>query len=322
MKRAAVTPNDSIIQKIQKLFALAQSDNEAEAALATARAQELLAKYNLDLAMVKDTPAVKEEKRERTTIDRTAKFKWQKQLWQALAEANFCWYWLQEVRVDGKQRRVKRHVVLGRLSNVQVVRLMGEYLEDTMRRICPFSTVAKITTGPAWARAGAVQRRSQVWYAGCVETLVSRIREKADAMQEEQPSDTTAIALRDVIQREYEANYDALHGAGAYQRKQITDADWEARRAKDIEEAERRWLEYLQNETPEEKAAREKRDAAERRRQERNWARRRYSWGRYSKARDKELEQAEDSDYRAGASAGKDIGLDAQLGARPAGRLK
>jgi hypothetical protein len=41
-----------IIEKIQKLLALATSDNENEAQMAAKRAQELLLKYNLKLTDV------------------------------------------------------------------------------------------------------------------------------------------------------------------------------------------------------------------------------------------------------------------------------
>ncbi len=46
--------NDSIIERIQKLLNLANSPNENEAKLATAKANELLTKYNLNLQEIKD----------------------------------------------------------------------------------------------------------------------------------------------------------------------------------------------------------------------------------------------------------------------------
>lgn len=47
-------PSDAIIEKIQKLLALANSDNEHEAKNATRMANELLLKYNLDLQQISD----------------------------------------------------------------------------------------------------------------------------------------------------------------------------------------------------------------------------------------------------------------------------
>src|ERR1035438_3258217 len=92
--------DDTIAKKIKKLLNLAQSTCEAEATLAMARAQELLAKYNLDYAQVKDADlsgGQPEDKREKTQINRSAKYQWQIDLWAAVAEANFCWHWVVDV---------------------------------------------------------------------------------------------------------------------------------------------------------------------------------------------------------------------------------
>src|ERR1022692_3485341 len=91
---------DPIISRIKKLLNLAQSPCEAEATLAMARAQELLAAHNLDYAQVKDTELFSnqpEEKREKAQVNRSAKYQWQVDLWAAIAEANFCWHWVGNV---------------------------------------------------------------------------------------------------------------------------------------------------------------------------------------------------------------------------------
>lgn len=49
-----MVPDKSIMEKIQKLLSLANSDNENEAKMATARANELLIKYNLNLQQIED----------------------------------------------------------------------------------------------------------------------------------------------------------------------------------------------------------------------------------------------------------------------------
>jgi hypothetical protein len=46
------TVSDSLVQKIQKILALTNSDNPHESDLAMARAQELCIKYNIDLAAI------------------------------------------------------------------------------------------------------------------------------------------------------------------------------------------------------------------------------------------------------------------------------
>lgn len=82
-----------IAEKIQKLMALAESSNETEAAVAAAKAQELLAKYNLDLAQVRGfTAKTDEEIIEVATNDDKYKKRqaWIVELADVIAKHNFC----------------------------------------------------------------------------------------------------------------------------------------------------------------------------------------------------------------------------------------
>jgi hypothetical protein len=315
--------NEAVIRKIQKLLELAVNPNEAEASLAMARAQELLAKYNLDFAMVTET-AVKggtvapaPEKREKTKISRSAQYRWQRELWKIIAEANFCHHWIAHVyegkRGVGKVSKVavKRHMVLGKESNVIVVRMMGEYLEDTMERLLPYPNNERMS------------RSALSWKAGCAERLGERIRENMDRMK--QAGDAvhaagTALVLRDVFLREEEANHDARWGIGSWAQLQIEDAQWEAgcaeRERKATEERikkEKEWLVYLQNETPEQKRERENVEEKERIKNERYWHRRRRSWAR-EEARESSKVDAEA--YESGRSKGDEINLSTQISDR------
>jgi hypothetical protein len=302
----------SVIAKIQKLLSLANSPIEAEASLAMARAQELLAKYNLEFEMVRDAQVAGgtvpiEEKREKTRIARSAKYIWQQELYRAIAESNFCWYWISEV-FEGKRGKgvdskvpVKRHSVLGRESNVIATRIMGEYLEDTIERLLPYPNSERMS------------RSANSWKRGCAERIVTRIRAEMEARQarEAAPGASNALVIRDVYAREYEANYDARHGQGAYARKQIEDEKWEKERVQRREQREREWLEYLQNETPEQKKERERKEAKAARRQEA--ANRRYSRS-YANERYREASKVDGEAYRAGKVVGNSISLSKQAG--------
>jgi hypothetical protein len=318
---------ESVIRRIQKLLALGQSPNEAEANLAMARAQELLAKHNLEAAMVKDAVVAGgtvqvEEKREKTRISRSAQYKWQQSLWKAIAEANFCWYSIIEVfegkRGVGRKSKVpvKRHLVIGTESNVMAVRMMGEYLEDTLERL--------VVTDAGYTNQSRMSRAAISWKTGCADRLEERIRQqaegrkaKSDAARPEGAAGGTALVLRDVYQREYAANYDVRYGAGAYARKLLSDAEWEAgREAREAqaqaerEQAERDWIEYLKTETPAQKKAREREETRQRIRDEKAWARRVNS---YHNQRDREASKIDGEAYRAGKRAGDGISLNAQV---------
>jgi hypothetical protein len=323
MENQTHTPEqDNVIRKIQKLLALGQSPNEAEAALAMARAQELLAKHNLEFAVVTATAvaggtvAPAEEKREKAKVSRSAQYRWQRDMWAAIAEANFCWHWITDVfegkRGVGRMSKVpvKRHMILGRESNVIAVRLMGEYLEDTMERLLPFPNSERMS------------RAANSWKSGCAERLVERIQlqaeqRKADSDACKPTGATTALVLRDVYTSEYQANYDACYGAGHYAQRMLADAEWEAEREEreaqavlDREKAEREWLEYLQAETPAQKKTRETKEAKERRANENRQARQYWTW---DNERRKEAGRIDYSAYRSGRQVAETINLGAQV---------
>jgi len=366
--------DNQIAEKIKKLLNLANSPCEAEATLAMARAQELLAKYNLDYAQVKDTElsgGQPGEKREKTQVNRSAKYQWQVDLWATIAEANFCWHWVAEVtdpilaymhkakhpvtmadimtgvglkdpihgtmkrweeryvvnaeRQDGAQiqyslrserieyYRVKRHMLLGRESNMAAVTVMGGYLCDTIDRMVPYQPAS---------------RSDHSWRKGCAERLVERIQAQAEERKNaSHPAEAGAlICLKDVYASEYEANYDARYGAGKYKQRQIEDAEWEAKReerqreaAEAREKAEREWIEYLRAESPEQKKAREKEEAKERIRQERRAeAQDRRDERHWRTERWREAGKVDREAYRAGKNAGDSISLSKQAGASKA----
>lgn len=327
-------PSESIIRRIQKLLATGKRGqgndgtcNEAEAAAAMNLAQALLAKHNLEAAVVEaafvqgGTTEAAPEKREKTRTNRYAGYKWQRELWAAVCEANFCWHSIAEV-FDVKRnttfmskRPVPRHVILGRESNVIAVRIMGEYLEDTIERI--------VVSEGGFKNSERLSRSANSFKAGASDRLVERIREQAEARKAEGGAGTSsgngkALVLRDVFQAEYQANYDAQYGAGAWARKLLMDAEWaegqEARnkRAAEVEEkAEREWLEYLANESPVEKKQRERLEEKERIQDEKRSARSHRSW------RNEQYREAGKFDqeaYHKGAKAGDNVNLSTQLG--------
>ena len=65
------TVSPEILARIRKLLALSTSPNEAEAALAASRAQELLLRHNLDIGVVQQT--ADEHKATRGSTDRVGR---------------------------------------------------------------------------------------------------------------------------------------------------------------------------------------------------------------------------------------------------------
>lgn len=325
-----------LIEKIKKLFAMAQrhtnndgSSNEAEATAAMARAQELLTKYNLDVAVIKEAQeksgaAETTGKREKVSVKRSAMYRWQQNLWKELAKANFCWHWVTEMREQCQVKScrcnhpewprphiVKRHVILGSEANVLTVQLMGEYLADTIERLVLQN----------YSKAESLSRSANSWREGCAARLIERIQERAEKMKAEgfssEGATCTALAVQDLHEKEYAANYDAQYGVGAYARMRKQQAEWEAKRAERekqyADERKRREEERartLAGETPEQRKRRETQEAKAAAKQAAADAR---FWERQWRKQQREAARRDITAYAKGTKAGNSINLDAQV---------
>ena len=92
---------ERVVEKVRKLLSLAaKNTNEAEAASATAKAQELLVAYNLDMSAIGEggESGAREDAKQRGGM-----YIYERKLWQQIAELNFCFYFI--VRELGKVRR-------------------------------------------------------------------------------------------------------------------------------------------------------------------------------------------------------------------------
>lgn len=117
----------NVVELIQKLLALSKSPNENEASLAMAKAQEMLIKYNLDMATIV-TPENKdntEDKLINEVVDFTDFETWQRTLLTAIANRNFC----QSIKSGDDIH------ILGRKSNVRAVEAMYNWLEPQITRL-------------------------------------------------------------------------------------------------------------------------------------------------------------------------------------------
>jgi hypothetical protein len=288
--------NDKIVRKIQLLLNLGnKATNENEAALAMGRAQELLAKYNLDMATIKAAEveggtAPQKEKREQTKIDRSAMYKWQRDLCRSIAEANYCWYWVAEMLEDeervsaGKSYRhkVKRHMILGKESNVAAVMCMYGWLAELIEDLCPYRNKERNS------------KSGVSWKEGCAERLGERIRQKAYAMQNPAPSANTEVKetglmIRSLVKTEYEANYDAWYGEGAFARAMAARDRWKEQRAAEP--------------APEKSAAEKEKEAKASKR----W------WEKYQRQQQRELARKDIKAYNAGREVGEEISLGERL---------
>ena len=325
----------AIIEKVKKLLALANNnDNEHQAAAASAKAMELLAAYNLDMASVGTTSA--SGKREDSKLN-GGLYGWQRDLWKAVAVLNFCLY---ECKKGNYKGSAYEHRLIGRKENVVGATVMAQYLQQTVDRL------AKETANE---RGLNVFCREMIAYReGVASRLYERLNQlRRDKLAEDErkareqsaasrhpasASTSNALTLVSVIQTEADLNQDYVYGyepgyTAHYRAESL------ARRAAAEAAAEQalRQRDEDEDRNPELKAARlarEQKDAEEyekwerawRKRQERN-ERRRGGGYRY-RANTPREQRASLREFGEGYERGDSIGLHQQLDENRKNRLK
>lgn len=259
------------IEKIQKLLNLAaKNPNEAEAASATAKAQELLARYNLDVATVEGESGKKDGKREQFEVD-GGFYEYQRDLWKAVAQLNFCVCWTQQYIVeawryvddytgaksmapgDGKTRqKVKtlrnRQCLVGRMVNTRSTAVMAKYLLVAVERVLDErlqshsdNMVAKNSTWAISYRRGAVSRIVEM-VTDRREANMAEQREKARkaARSATGASTATSLTISAYSDQETDANMDFIYGEGWSAKQALDRANRAAERTR-REEAYTAW---------------------------------------------------------------------------------
>lgn len=319
------------IDKIEKLMRLAGSNpNEAEAASALAKAQELLTAYNLDMSVVEQGGGTKSGKRASEMVA-GGHHKYQRQLWRSIAELNFCFYWSQKNRVTDEtrwyaaQKWIHQHRVVGRTINVVTTKNMAEYLEATIYRLCS----EKFLTTNYFKLSGADPLS---YREGIADRVIEKIEERRrdmvraeerkareDAMRASAAGHSlaTALTIAGLTEREEQANYDFLHGDGAFARKKAAEEafekDWQARRKRQAaaEAAAEKEYSAWAAANPEEAAREEKKQRAKERAQERRDAMRRPRQ-RYFRESAEDIRKASGA-YHAGYAKGSEVSIEPQV---------
>lgn len=311
----------AIIEKVEKLLRLAnKNSNEAEAAAATAKAQELLTAYNLDMAVVGEHNS-SDAKREQAKLKGGA-YNFQRTLWNQVARLNFCIHWNDQRSVpyevrkrsvfDGRVLFLKRskyqwhHYMVGRVVNVRSTQVMAEYLEGAVERL----TRERLTNSNGILDYRMLFSRWAISYrTGAVDRIAEKIRERRTEMVAEENRKRAAatragtgsgssLTISTYKSAEEDANFDFLYGEG-WSAKRAAERAQQAAAARAAEEAYTQWAAAH----PEE--ARKQEEEA-RKQREKTSKRRTKNFSRGSN-------DVDSSAYWAGYDAGEAISIDQQM---------
>lgn len=256
----ALSPEaEAAVDKVQKLLRLAANNsNEHESAQATARAMELLAAHNLDMAAVERDGGTTGKRAEENL--RGGRYEWERSLWSAVATLNFCLYWSQTSFVEDPKGKVRRYIrdpehykatgnshrhvrgrtehehrLVGRTVNVAATKAMAGYLQSAVDRLTRERCEPRgIPLRSKWANAfrqGVTDRLEGKVYERRRHLLREEEQKRRDAEAaavaagRSGVSTGTEITLTTYVSAEHDANIDFVYGAG-------TSASWAADRAK------------------------------------------------------------------------------------------
>lgn len=318
-----LTPEQvKLLETAEKLFRLAgKNPNQNEAAAAASKAQEILDRLNLDMSVLEQGGSEK-VKRSDQRMD-GGLYQWQRNLWHSIAKLHFCYYWCQynwdrekvvrDRRWGGTKKGGYRfqHRLVGRTVNVVAVKNMAEYLQQTIERIVrehvgdPRNYFTNYAHSFREGMADSIVRRIIERRQQRLDEEEAKAQEaelRAKAAQSSGHSTGRAMTIADVEKSEEEANYDFLHGEGAFARRKARIAE----RQQELAEAQRRaeeeytrWAEA----NPEEARKEEERRQKEARRRSRS------SWNAGTKR-----DNTDWSAYSAGREAARNVSIDPQTG--------
>lgn len=317
-----------VMEQVQKLLdkAADRSVTPAEKEAFQGKAEAIMLRHNLNAAMVEASTGVKSGKREELKL-RGGFYNWQRDLWKAVAELNFCLYWTQTYWAPNHshlikagrplERRQKRHRLVGRIINTTATKVTTVYLEEAIERV--LRETLHITNQQQFSNEAVSFRK------GCAEELILKIgmryrervsaekrkatvaRAAANAAEAMGHSTSTALTISSYKQAEEDANMDFVKGEGYSARKRAQEAEWAAEeRAAEVEYT--RWAKAH----PEEARAKQEAEDEEDRKY---WAKR-SRLGSGSGPRDR----TDRSMYLRGREAGQKISIEPQM-ASTAGRM-
>ncbi len=307
---------DTVLEKIKKLLNLAaKNPNEAEASAALAKAQGYMEQWNLTEGDVERAEGDSGKRQEEMVEG--GFYRYQQELWEAIAELNFCMYWsqqfLRERGPDGcrrdKQGRIarvgRRHRLLGSKLNVATTIAMAGYLEKAIERITKEEFPGrKLDNYVMSFRQGVSYRLCEKLEDRRRDNLQKEAQAAEEATNRAGVSTSTALTISSVKEREEQANFDHEYGEGAWAAKKVRRAE-AAEEARERAEAYTKWAAENPKEAKEKEEKRQK--ALDRMRKS---------------AGNERFGGVHGGAFWRGADAGKKIGIDPQATqAAPVGKI-
>ncbi len=186
MNGGAVDITNDLIQRLKKVRALTQSSVPGEAAAATAKLQEILLKYNLEMVDIEDDSSEVDDRYVREELEIVATsgnmINWRRILLSGIARSLMC--------AAFGYRGAAQMVIVGQRHNIAMVRHFYDYLASEISRLADttWEEARSETTehGRGWKSS---------FYNGAVDIVIQRLEEKYQQVSR-QSSHTQTLVLK------------------------------------------------------------------------------------------------------------------------------
>jgi hypothetical protein len=187
---------DEAIDKVRKLLELSKSPNENEAALAAAKAREILSNYNLSMA---DLPI--EEIRatldimEKTVEEETILSIWIQNLLVHVCQSFDC------THIIANQKGKSRIIFIGDSADAEVAAFTFEFLKMEIKRLCSESLPLLVKQlGKKWSP----RQLEESYFEGAVHRIGEKLRKHVEKIKKTESEKCTAlILLKEDLLEEY-----------------------------------------------------------------------------------------------------------------------
>lgn len=175
----------NILETIQRLLALSQSDNVNEAATAAATAQVLMTRHKIEMSDLAFASGEETEAVDDTTFMATKSYiPWKTGLVTGLAAANGCETYIRRLRLGENKTETR---IIGTKSAMQTIRYMFEYLVREIDRLANEERANDPDVGRSWLRD---------FRLGATTEIVTRLKE-ASAQTIAQEASGSSLAIID-----------------------------------------------------------------------------------------------------------------------------
>ena len=118
--------NETIIDRIKKLFSLAESDNVNEASISLAKAQSMLTKYNIDRSKIFNSD--EDEIIDSPYMENKKIRQWKISLLIAIAKVNYCTAYRNIALTENDKIETVLLNIIGKKYNVEATKIMADYI--------------------------------------------------------------------------------------------------------------------------------------------------------------------------------------------------